>query len=189
MSDVQPSPPPPAAAATRSGGTRWSRHLVLGLVAAIGLVVLAVVFYTAVPRWWAQRAADQVDGSLSTGLVLGFMYGFLCTLLPLAVLWVVYRYFRRRPLAWLIGLALALLLAGPNLVTLWIAVGTGGAVHAADRTLDVRAPWFRGGMVIGVAVALAFVAYVVVVNRRERRRTPPPKGKGPVATSPKAPPP
>ncbi len=164
MSEAQAARPP-----QRGNGPNWTRRAIIAIVAALLVVVIVAVSYAALPRWWAQRAGDQVDGSLSTGVVIGFMYGFLCTLLPVFVLAFVYRFFRRRLLAWVIGGTFALLLAAPNLITLWIVVGTGNAVHAADRTLDVEAPWFRGGMLIGAAVAVAFIVYVVVVRRRGRR--------------------
>jgi hypothetical protein len=143
--------------------------VVLALV--LGGILVVVVAATALPRWWAQRVGDQVDGDLTSGLVIGFMYGFLATLLPLLVLGVVLRYFRRSWVAWLAGVCLALLLAAPNLLTLWIVLGVGDGAHAGDRTLDVNAPWFRGGMVFGVVTALcltAFVGYVVVSRRRAR---------------------
>jgi phosphate/sulfate permease len=144
--------------------------LTVGLVAV--LLVAAYVFAVSVlPRWWAQQVGDQVDGDLTTGGLLGFMYGFLATFLPLLVLGVVWRFRRDSVLAWVIGVSIALILAAPNLVTLGISIGNGSAAHAADRTLDVEAPWFRGGMVVGVVVAalLAFyVAYVLASRSRAR---------------------
>jgi hypothetical protein len=140
------------------------------------VVLAAVAFWFAVsvlPRWWSHQVGDQVDGDLTTGVVVGFAYGFVSTLLPLAVLWLVYRFWRRSVWAWLVGGALALVLAAPNLITLGIVVGRGGAAHAAERTLDVEAPWFRGGMAIGVTSALLLVGVLVYVfssRRRERRR-------------------
>lgn len=141
------------------------------LALVLGGILVVVIAATALPRWWAQRVGDQVDGDLSSGLVIGFMYGFLATLLPLLVLGVVLRYARRSSVAWLAGGCLALLLAAPNLLTLWIALGVGDGAHAGDRTLDVNAPWFRGGMVFGVITALSltvFVGYAVVSRRRAR---------------------
>jgi ABC-type arginine/histidine transport system permease subunit len=143
----------------------------LVLVALIVLVFLVVIAYTALPRWWAQTAGDQVGGSLSTGLVLGFMYGYFGTVLPAGVLALVYRFSRHRWLAWVIGGVTALVLAAPILLTLWIVVGTGSAAHAAERTLDVEAPWFRGGMLFGViaaAITLLYLGYVLLGRSRAR---------------------
>jgi hypothetical protein len=168
VSEAQPTPQAQPPSASR---TNWTRRSILVLVAAIVIVLIVVFAYTALPRWWAQKAGDQVNGSLSTGLVLGFMYGFFGVILPLAVLAFVYRFFRRRWLAWAIGGFTALVLAAPNLLTLWIAVGTGNAAHAGDRTLDVEAPWFRGGMLFGViaaALVACYLGYVLVSRRRAR---------------------
>ena len=157
------------AAAEESGLGR--KLLIVGIAAA--LLVAAYVFAVSVlPRWWSHQVGDQVDGDLTTGGLLGFMYGFLATFLPLLVLGVVWRFRRHSVWAWVVGVSLALLLAAPNLITLGIAIGNGNAAHAADRTLDVEAPWFRGGMVAGVAVAtlLAFyIAYAAASRSRARR--------------------
>lgn len=141
------------------------------LAGALVAVVLGLAVFgaTVVPRWWAQRVADQVDGDLSTGTVLGLMYGFVCTLLPLAALALVYRFRRRSWKAWLLGLAVALLLAAPNLITLGIVLGVGDSAHAADRTLDVEAPFFRGGMLIGAVAAALLVAWLSYLSASRRR--------------------
>jgi hypothetical protein len=166
MGDVTPQP----AAETEGGLGR--KLLVVVLVG--GVLVAAWVFVVSVlPRWWSHQVGDQVGGDLTTGGVVGFTYGFLATVLPLLVIAVVWRFGRRSAWAWLIGGALALLFAAPNLVTLGITIGQGSAAHAADRTLDVEAPWFRGGMVVGVAVALAlavFVWYVLASRSHARKR-------------------
>src|SRR5512139_3701667 len=109
-------------------------------VALVGaLLVASYVFAVSVlPRWWAQQIGAQVDGDLTTGGLLGFMYGFLATFLPLLVLGLVWRLVRHSVLAWVVAAAVALVLAAPNLITLGIAVGNGSAAHAADRTLDVE---------------------------------------------------
>ena len=162
--------PPPAAAPERRDGGGRARWVLLAFAAALA-ALLVVVAATALPRWWAQRVGDQVDGSLATGLWLGFMYGLLATVLPLLVLAAVWRFLRRRPAAWGIGIAVAAVLAAPNLLTLWIVVGSGDAAHAGDRTLDVEAPWFRGGMLIGVLAGLAATAFLLwaLAGRRRAR--------------------
>jgi hypothetical protein len=144
---------------------------VLALIGVAVVVGAIVIGSSALPRWWAQRVGDQVDGDLTTGLWVGFMYGLVGTVLPLLVLALVFRFFRRRWVAWAVGVGIALVLAGPNLLTLGIVLGSGSAAHAADRTLDVEAPWFRGGMLIGVLVGLAagaFLLYAAVSRRRAR---------------------
>lgn len=154
----------------QAGKPRSGRRTLVVLVGG-GLLLVATFFFvvSVLPRWWAQRVGSQVDGSLTTGLILGVMYGFLCTLFPLAVLAFVARFKRRSWIAWLVGAGLALVLASPVLVTLGIVLGTGDAAHAGDRTLDVEAPWFRGGMLIGVLAAFAVALWVWWEARSGRR--------------------
>jgi len=149
-------------------GPRLVRVLVVAGVVVGGYLFLASVL----PRWWSHRIGAQVDGDLTTGALLGFVYGFACTLLPLLVLAAVWRFRRRSVWAWVVGAGLAVLVAAPNLVLLGIAIGNGGAAHAADRTLDVEAPWFRGGTVIGVVAALGIAGLLVwtVASRSRARR-------------------
>lgn len=165
---TSPSNPQPPAEREGSLGRK-----VIAVVLVGGLIVAAYVFTVSVlPRWWAQQVGDQVDGDLTTGGLLGFMYGFLATFLPLLVLGIVWRFRRESVWAWIIGGLVALVLAAPSLVTLGITLGSGSAAHAADRTLDVEAPWFRGGMVVGVVVAAAltaFISYTLVSRSRARR--------------------
>lgn len=146
---------------TPTGKERDVRRTLI-VIAGAGLLLVATFFFavSVLPRWWAQRVGDQVDGSLTTGLILGVMYGFLCTIFPIAVLGFVARFKRRSWIAWLVGSGLAVVLASPVLVTLGIVLGTGDAAHAGDRTLDVEAPWFRGGMLIGVLSAFAVSVWV-----------------------------
>ena len=153
------------------GRERDTRRTLLVLAGAGVLAVVAFFFLVSVlPRWWAHRIGAQVDGSLTTGLILGVMYGFLCTLLPVAVLAFVARFKRRSWVAWLIAAGGAIVLASPVLVTLGIVLGTGDAAHAGDRTLDVQAPWFRGGMLIGVVAALVVAGWVALELRSGRRK-------------------
>src|SRR5581483_11462612 len=98
-----PAAPPEARGRGRAGRT------VVTALALAGLVVAAVwIAVSVLPRWWSHRVGDQVGGDLSAGVVLGFMYGFLATLLPLLVLGAVLRFRRRSRRAWLAGGAVAL---------------------------------------------------------------------------------
>ena len=168
MAEPAPSPAPSEKKDSNAG-----RKVGAGLVILVALALAAWFALSVLPRWWSHRVGNQVDGDLTTGAILGFTYGFFAMLLPLLVLGIVYRFARRSVKGWVIGLLIALLLASPNLITLGIAVGRGDAAHAADRTLDVEAPYFRGGMVIGAGAALllaGYFAWVMTARGRERRR-------------------
>jgi hypothetical protein len=103
---------------------------------------------------------------------VGLFYGLVFTLLPLIVLFLVFRFlrtWRRRA----VGIGVVVLLAAPNLLTLGIVLGTGNGAHAGDRILDVEAPAFRGGTVGGALLAVACVGgawYLLRSRRRAWRR-------------------
>jgi glucan phosphoethanolaminetransferase (alkaline phosphatase superfamily) len=146
----------------------WSRRLVVAAI-ALGIVLLTgLIAVSTIPRWWAQRVGEQVDGSIVTGTFVGLFYGFVFTLAPLLVLAAVFRW-RRTWRALVIALVVAAVLALPNLMTLGIVLGRGNAAHAGDRILDVEAPAFRGGSLAGALFAaglVGLVAYLVVSRRR-----------------------
>ena len=153
-------------------GRMWLRRFVIGVVAVVALIGLAFLAAAFLPRWWSHRVAHQVNGSMSVGIILGLFYGFLFTVLPLGTAWRAFR--KRRPWKVWAGLGvLAIVLAGPTLLTLGIVIGSGHAAHAGERTLDVDAPGFRGaslaGAIIG-ALALAAIEYLLVTRRWSRRR-------------------
>jgi hypothetical protein len=150
--------------------TDWKRKLlvtavVVGIVLLLGLIASATI-----PRWWAQRIGDQVDGSIVAGTLVGLFYGFVFTFLPLLVLATVFRW-KRTWRALVMAAAFAVLLAIPNLLTLGIALGTGNAAHAGDRILDVEAPAFRGASLAGALLAaslILFVGYLLYSRARAR---------------------
>ena len=75
--------------------------------------------------------------------MFGLFYGFVFTVLPIAlIVWGIRK--RRSVRAWLFIVGGAVLFALPNLFTLGIVLGRNGAAHAGERTLDVEAPGFRG---------------------------------------------
>jgi len=144
-------------------------------VGVIGIVVLVVFAFLAaafVPRWWSHLVGRQVDGSMTVGWALGLFYGFVFTLVPLLV--ARWGFHKRRPWkTWAAFAVAAVLVAAPNLMTLGIVIGTGGAAHAAERTLDVEAPGFRISSLTGVivaVVALAALQYLLFSRHRARER-------------------
>lgn len=150
-----------------------AKHKAIAAGAGLVVVVLAWLFATRIlPRWWAQRAGDLADGKTSMGAFTGLVIGFLFTVVPLFVA----RFALRRGRAWkrrALIVAAALVLAAPNLTTLGIVVGTGSGAHAGERTLDVEAPGFRAGTLIGaVLAAVAFGAIVYGMLKPSRRRKP-----------------
>ena len=148
----------------------WGRRAFWAGVVVVLVLLGGLIASATVPRWWAQRVGDQVDGSITQGTLLGLFYGFVFTLLPIAVLVLILRW--RSTWRWVVfAVVLALILALPNLMTLGIVLGRGNAAHAADRTLDVDAPAFRGGTLAGAILAallIAFVAYLLVSRNRAR---------------------
>ena len=138
----------------------------------VALVVLYFIAASTVPRWWAHRIGDQVNGSISAGIGIGLFYGVVFTFIPLFILTFALRRRRSwRARAWLV--AAAVLLALPNLMTLGIVLGSGSAAHAGERTLDVEAPDFRAATLAGAIIgALGVVAvyYLLVSRRRAKER-------------------
>jgi MFS family permease len=166
------TPPEPPATDRAAPAPNRGRRVLIGLGALVGVVLLVLLASATVPRWWAQRIGDQADGSMTAGSGLGVFYGFVFTALPLLVLWWTFRR-RRGRRAWAAGAAVAVVLALPNLMTLSIVLGTGGASHAGERILDVEGPGFRGGTLLGAllaAGAVASLAYLTTGRRRADRR-------------------
>jgi hypothetical protein len=151
-------------------GSNWTRKLVVTAFVVGVVLLLALVASATIPRWWAQRIGDQVDGSIVAGTLVGLFYGFVFTALPLLVLGFVLRW-KRTWRALVMAAAFAVLLAIPNLLTLGIVLGRGNAAHAGDRILDVEAPAFRGASLVGALLAVGlmlFVGYLVVSRERAR---------------------
>jgi hypothetical protein len=157
-------------------GARWRPNWrdvgkrLIGVVVVIVVVWLIYLFLDAfLPRWWAQVIGNAVDGSFAAGAWWGLVIGAVFTLAP--VLLLAQAVLTRR--AWQVRsalLALAVVFAVPNLLTLGIVLGTSAAAHAGERILDVDGPAFRGGTawgaVIGGLVALTMVTMSVLYRRR-----------------------
>ncbi len=150
--------------------------LVKRVLWTIGLIVLLIVagFLGAafLPRWWSHRIGAQVGGRIGVGIALGLFYGFVFTGLPVVVLRWAFRK-RRAFKTWLIWIAVAIVLALPNLLTLGIVLGSGKGAHAGERTLDVDAPDFRASSLAGAIVAVAALVlweYLHFSRRRARHQ-------------------
>jgi hypothetical protein len=151
-------------------GTDWKHSLMVWGGFTVAFLVAGLLAAAFVPRWWAHRVGDQANESFAGGIMLGLFYGFVFTVLPLLlIVWGIRR--RRSGRMWLFILAGAALLALPNLMTLGIVFGPGGAAHAGERTLDVKAPGFRNASLAGAllaATAIGFVWYLLSSRRRAR---------------------
>jgi hypothetical protein len=150
--------------------TDWSRRLKVWGAVTVAFLLALLIGMAFIPRWWAHRIGDQANESFAGGIMLGLFYGFIFTVLPLLlIVWGIRR--RRSGRMWLWILAGAVVLALPNLFTLGVVLGPGGAAHAGERTFDVKAPGFRnatlGGALLAVA-AIAFVWYLLSSRRRAR---------------------
>jgi hypothetical protein len=152
------------------GAPDWGRRVVWGVGLLVVLAVAVLITSATVPRWWAHRIGDQVDGSITQGTLLGLFYGFVFTVAPIALVILILRW-RRTWKTIVVALVIGILFALPNLLTLSIVLGRGNAAHAGDRTLDVDAPAFRGGSLVGALLAcalLGLVAYLIVSRNRAR---------------------
>ncbi|ASF08752.1 MULTISPECIES: hypothetical protein [Nocardia] len=160
----------------KSTGPAWRTWLAGGLALLVLLFVAYFILSAFIPRWWAQRIAEMVNGSFAKGIGWGLVYGGVCTLVPLLLLLFAGRVWRRRAGRFLAGAAvvIAALVAIPNLMTLTIVLGGSNAAHAGQRILDVDAPAFRGATLVGaiVAAVIWLAVLALTVSRWWRRRHP-----------------
>jgi hypothetical protein len=148
---------------------RWVKRIVLAVfllaAAYIGFRVSAAFF----PRWWAHRVGDQVDDKLTRGTLWGLFYGFVFTFVPVLVLFQI----RRRFFNWtwrIVVVAIALLLAAPNWLTLSVVAGDSKAAHAGERIFDVEAPGFRAGTLSGVIAGAVLAIVITGASMQMKRR-------------------
>lgn len=140
--------------------------MLVGFVALVLLVLFARAF---LPRWWAQRVGGQVNGHFSGGVAWGLFYGFLFTFIPVIVI----RQVVRKRFNWpvrVIIIVVAVLLLAPNLLTLSVVLGNGGAAHAGQRIMDVDAPAFRGATLVGAIIGVATAVFTLYALASRRKR-------------------
>lgn len=170
---VEPSPRNPSAYDPRRTGTqKWVRRAVIGLVVIVAAVIIYKIAASFLPRWWAQRVADQSGGGMGKGTMWGLFYGFVFTFIPVLLIFQA----RRKLFSWKAKLGVivvALVLAAPNWLTLGVVVGTNKAAHAGERIMDVEAPGFRWATLIGVVVggllAVVFSSTSIMLSRRRKQ--------------------
>lgn len=157
----------------KSSASVWRNRIIGGAALFVAVVVTYLILAAFIPRWWAQRLAEMVNGSFAKGIGWGLLLGGMCTLVPLLLLLFAVLMWRKRAGKFLAGAAavLAVLVAIPNLMTLTIVLGGNNAAHAGERILDVDAPAFRGACLVGAVLAvLFFLGAVYLATRREMRR-------------------
>lgn len=153
-----------------AGDRNLGRRVLIFVIAAAVLVIAYLIGAAVMPRWWAQRVSNVIDGRLIFGNMLGFSVGLVFTLLPLFVLATGWRFKKswKRAAGFVVA---AVVVAAPNLLTLGIVIGSGNAAHAGERILDVDGPGFRGGSLIGAIVgALLGVALLWLIGSRRRNK-------------------
>lgn len=172
MADAGVTSSEAAASAEPAPRRSLRRRVVIGLVVLVVAVGGYFLAASVIPRWWAQRVGGLVDGRMTVGSLAGVVSGFAFTFLPLCALWAGVRFRKgwRRAVRFV---ALAALLAAPNLTLLGIVFGHSNAAHAGERILDVEGPGFRGASLIGAVLGgLVFLAvlYLALSRRSNRRR-------------------
>lgn len=148
----------------------WVNRAILAVVLVVGAFIAYQIAAAYFPRWWAQRIGRQVNGGLSAGVLWGLFYGFTFSFIPVMVLAEIRRGFYN----WagrLVIVAVAIVLAIPNWLTLSIVAGSSSAAHAGQRIMDVDAPGFRNATLIGViaGIILALALTAVLINLKHRR--------------------
>ncbi|RVW00739.1 G protein-coupled receptor family protein [Rhodococcus xishaensis] len=168
------SAPVPGSSPTAESARRpaWVKKTVWALAILAALVVAYFVLAAFLPRWWSHQVAALSSGSFSTSVLLGLLFGVVCTALALLLFYFAWRARRRKHARFWVtgGLILGVVVALPNLLTLTVVLGGSSAAHAGERTLDVDAPGFRGASLWGAIIGVFVFGAAVFLLRRYRQR-------------------
>lgn len=195
---AQPATPTASVAQPKA---RWGLRIGLGVGALVLLVIIFYIFRLFLPVWWATRISNQAQGTLSGGMLLGLSYGFLFTFIPLLIAWQM----RYKKVSWPwkgVILALALLAASPNLMTLGIFWNSSSAAAKAQMMINTSATWFPSwtvggaiaGLILFVGIALFWHMWrargrKMKLMKQDLKSRPVPEQSKPVAADPVATPP
>ncbi len=69
-----------------------------------------------------------------------------------------------------LALALGVIFALPNLLSLTVVLGNNNAAHAGERILDVDGPGFRGASVVGAVLGVALFLGLVALGYMYKKR-------------------
>ncbi|CAN5213310.1 hypothetical protein BH09ACT10_BH09ACT10_17390 [soil metagenome] len=133
------------------GTDRWVFRGVMALVVLVFAFLAYKIGASFLPRWWAQRIGDQVDGSFSKGITWGLFYGFVFSFIPIVVAFQVRRRMFKIP-GKIIVFVIAVLLATPNWLSLLVALSNRPAAVAAWQTFNVQAPSFLWSSLVGAVI-------------------------------------
>jgi hypothetical protein len=150
--------------------TPWTKHLLPWALLVLAVLICLIALAQLVPGWWSQFIAGLVDGYSGRGAGWGAGIGFLFTYIAtLMIGHAVHKWANwKAPVALVIG---GLIVAAPNLFTLWINHGPTTAARTANALLDRTAPLFRGASLAGAAAGLALGILTTVLYRLWRKRT------------------
>lgn len=142
---------------------------VIGIAAVVGLYFW---FRQVATRWWGNTVADWVAGSFSKGVWYGLLLGLLGTTIALVLFLIAVNQWMSRRL-WLSVPLVVLGVAAvvPMILTLAVITGGSSGAHAGQMALDMRAPGFRGAMLVGLLLGLGlgvFLDFKLLKERRER---------------------
>ena len=164
--------PETSPATAKPGMPPWAKKAIGIAVMAVVLVIAYFILAAFLPRWWAQRIASLANGSFSAGIAWGLLFGLVCTLVPLIFFRAVWQVRKRKHarIMQITALALGVIFALPNLLSLTVVLGNNNAAHAGERILDVDGPGFRGASVVGAVLGVALFLGLVALGYMYKKR-------------------
>lgn len=141
------------------------------VIAVLALVVAALVAFvlarSGLSRWWAGKIGDACDGQFSVAVPLGLGLGLACTVVVLLAL----REVVRRARSWtpsFLAAVVALVFAGPLLITLLTVLGRSATAEAASEKLAREAPGFTTSLLLGSLTGAALTCGFWWLTRSRR---------------------
>ena len=163
MADSENQVPSPTTDSRKSDPKpRWGLRIGLGAATLVLLAIVYLVVRLFLPVWWATRIGNQTQGSITSGILLGLIYGFVFTFVPLLIAWQA----RYKKVSWpwkAVIVLVAVLVAIPNLLTLSIYANSSSSATKARTMIDTSATWFPswsiGGAIAGLVLFVGIAAF------------------------------